>query len=279
MHTIDINRVLGRNPELRKKIMLEYANHPQGIADRVITETLGIDQSNLNKQHLPIFKEFDLVEECSVDVKRPMGRAKTETEIIMKGHRLNQTIDTYDVLTKAFDHDHPAQIMFMRSPYYRAMVPDMVDRFIESIPDDDLWKFDTHQHTATREQPLTDDDKDRLTTALIPNWVVKPNWLALKFVAHFISVNSEERSAIIHQLTETTCNRHTSPTAANAAGYRKGVCLGMDRCQQWIRDGAALQYIDERLKAELNNDYTRINWEEFFHQLDHLNANYSYLFD
>jgi len=164
----------------------------------------------------------------------------------------------------------------MRSQYYQGMIHDLVKQFVDSIPDSDLCMLDTWERTATREQPLSDGDEILLTNAL------RENWLALKFVTHFISVeDDDERSGILQQLLESVRNAKISPAAAHAAGYTKGVCLGMDKCAAWIKKDAALSYRKERLEEEWNNapfgNY--IHWDELFNQLHHLNSNYQYLFD
>jgi len=60
MHRIPANKLLGRNPPLRKKILLEYMKSPSGVADIVLAEKLKIDQSDLVKQHLKALKSSHL---------------------------------------------------------------------------------------------------------------------------------------------------------------------------------------------------------------------------
>jgi len=184
------------------------------------------------------------------------------------------TTDALHQLVAAFNHDPDSQHKFMLSQYYRSMISDLVQQFMGSIPDNDVWKFATHKHAATRYKPLSEEDERHLTDEL------ENNWIALKFVEHFIS-EGDKRSMIMQQLMETAHNPKISPAAANAAGYTKGVCLGMDKCQQWIKKDKALEYREERLKAEWNNAPfgDHIHWRELFDQLDNLNSNYPYLCD
>lgn len=185
------------------------------------------------------------------------------------------TTDALHQLVAAFNHDPDSQHKFMLSQYYRSMTSDLVQQFKDSIIDNDLVKLATLEHTATRAQPLSDGDEWLLTDAL------RENWLALRWVEHFISATDDERSSILQQLLESVRNAKISPATADAAGYTKGVCLGMDACQLWIKKDSALAYRKERLKAEMDNDPfgSYIHWEELFNQLDHLNSNYRYLFD
>ena len=60
MHKIPANKLLGRNPPVRRKILLEYMKSPSGVADRVLAEKLKIDQSDLVKQHLKALKSLHL---------------------------------------------------------------------------------------------------------------------------------------------------------------------------------------------------------------------------
>ena len=280
MHKIDVDKLLGKNPSRRRKILLEFAKQPSGVANKVMAETLHIDHSDLVNQHLSAFEEFGVIRKCDVVVKRPMGRVRTPTDISMKGYRLNHDANALHKLVAAFNHDPDSQHKLMLSQYYRSMIPDLVRRFVDSIPDNDLWKFATHEHTATRDQPLSNEDEMSLTNTLRDNWL-GDNWLALKFVTHFISAKDDERSRILHQLMESVHNPKISPAAAHATGYTKGVCLGMDKCAAWIKKGAALSYRKERLEAEWDNDPfgNHIRWNELFNQLDNLNSNYRYLFD
>ena len=277
MHKIDVDKLLGKNPSRRKKILLEFAKQPSGVANKVLAETLHIDHSDLVNQHLSAFEEFGVIRKCDVVVKRPMGRVRTPTDISMKGCRLNHDTNALHKLVAAFNHDPDSQHEFMRSQYYRGMTSDLVHQFVDSIPDNDLWMLDTYKHTATRDQPLSNGDVAFLTEML----TLRVNWLALKFVTRFISVDSDERSRTLRQLIETASNPVISPTAARNAGEKRGFCLGMDKCLPWIRDDAALKYRKERIEAEMNNAPfdKRINWTVLFAQLHHFNSNYRYLFD
>lgn len=211
-------------------------------------------------------------------------------------YSLKNGLSSINALTKAFDHDRDSQTMFMRSQYYQGMIHDLVKQFVDSIPDNDLWKLDTHERTATRDQPLSDEDERLLTGAL------RANWLALKFVTHFISVeDDDERSGILQQLLESAYNPKISPTAAHRRGYKIGFCSGMDECIPWINEKVItkitinekginekvqLSYASARRQADLGiyehrpaTDKLCINWTELFAQLHHLNSNYTYLFD
>ena len=295
MHKTDVDKLLGKNPSRRRKILLEFAKQPSGVANKVMAETLHIDYSDLVGQHLSVFEEFGVIKKCDVVVKRPMGRVKTPTEISMKGYRLNHDTNAVHQLVAVFNPD--LQTMFMRSPYYRSMIPDLVQQFKDSIPDNDLVKLDTYTHTATREQPLIEDDESRLTNAL------EKNWLALKWVEHFISVEADERGSILRQLLDSVRNSKISPTAADAEGYAIGRYHGMVKARPWVDDidkvvintwinekgdnekeqltyaSACRQAHPDFLDIYHRRDEPRIKWEELFNQLDNLNSNYQYLFD
>lgn len=199
----------------------------------------------------------------------------------------------HTLVTKAFDHNRKSQTVFMRSQYYQGMPSELVHQFEDSILDNDQWLFarpsdddnddmlvvlDYDERTEPLEieweYGLTDEDKSSMTNAL------RFNWLALKWVVHFISAKGDERSMILQQLMETAHNPAISPTAARATGKKKGFCQGMDKCGMWIRDNAQPAYRKARLEAEMNNTSSNhINWRELFNQLDNLNSNYRYLFD
>lgn len=190
-----------------------------------------------------------------------------------KYYFLASTFKALHVIVDAFDHDRTAQTAFMRSHYYRAMSPDLVQQFKDSIPESDLCAFATHHHAPTREQPFIQADEYRLTDSL------ETNWFALKFVTHFISVSPDERTTIIHQLKESTSNPYISLSAARCDECKKCFCAGMDACQPLIGDDKKALWRKKRIKAEIDAVSYRINLREFFHQLDYFNSNYSYLFD
>lgn len=100
MHKTDVDKLLGKNPSRRRKILLEFAKQPSGVANKVMAETLHIDHSDLVNQHLSVFEEFGVIRKCDVVVKRPMGRVRTPTEISMKGYRLNH--DAFATLLNIF---------------------------------------------------------------------------------------------------------------------------------------------------------------------------------
>lgn len=114
MYKTDVDKLLGKNPSRRRKILLEFAKQPSGVANKVMAETLHIDHSDLVNQHLSVFEEFGVIRKCDVVVKRPMGRVRTLTEISMKGYRLNH--DAFATLLNIFvGTDHLED--FLNSPY------------------------------------------------------------------------------------------------------------------------------------------------------------------
>lgn len=210
---------------------------------------------------------------------------------------LAPTIDALHAIVDAFNHDRDAQTAFMRSQYYQDMTLDLMERFKRSIPDNDLWKFTTYKHDATRDKPLSKEDEEGLTRELRDKWI-RNNWIALKFVTHFVSADSDERSRILRQLIETVRNPHISPAAAGRREYHKGFCSGMDTCTPWIKERVVpittinetvqLTYADARSQAEMGiydyglipaPDELLINWMELFTQLHHFNSYYRFLFD
>lgn len=227
------------------------------------------EQKNIREHHLKILEKQKLIRRESA------GRGHPDYWSVIPDFRvLKELVDR-------LKHDPDSQHKFMLSQYYRNMASDrvqqfdLVHQFVDSIPDNDMWKFDTHQHTATREQPLTEDDKKLLTDAL------RSNWLTLKFVTHFISVDTDERTTILQQLMESIHNSSVSPAAAKAIGYTHGFCLGMDECQLWIKDDKKAMWFERRKKVDWDTAPfgEHIRWRELFDQLDHLNSNYRYLFD
>jgi hypothetical protein len=228
MHKIQTHKLLGKNPPLRRKILLEYIKSPSGVADRILAETLGIDQSDLVKQHLSVlkktylfnwnnipgddderllgyltddhdiewaknaeirksddgktihiykdensaeitieeeeekatlkisdddrtqglqvkekngklnvYKESGLISECSVAVTRPMGRARTPTEINMNGHCWSRDIDTIItlLLSNVFEpDDEGARRVIKDLLIYHEWIPVLVERFDELLP-------------------------------------------------------------------------------------------------------------------------------------------------
>ena len=118
MHKTDVDKLLGKNPSRRRKILLEFAKQPAGVANKVRAETLHIDHSDLVNQHLSAFEEFGVIRKCDVVVKRPMGRVRTPTEISMKGYRLNH--DAFATLLNIFvGTDHLED--FLNSLYVNEM--------------------------------------------------------------------------------------------------------------------------------------------------------------
>jgi predicted DNA-binding ArsR family transcriptional regulator len=168
-----VETILGNKPSIRKAILLEYAKTPDGISVKHIDEKLGV--SGLDKNHLKKLEEFGILETHPIKVCRPAGRFKTMTACTDKGYRLKQDPETLHIMvTKAFDHDRDSQIVFMRSPYYHSMIPVLRDRVCKLMH-------------------LSEVEAYTLKSAL------STNWLALKFVDHFIS-EEDERTDILRYL-------------------------------------------------------------------------------
>jgi len=249
------------------------------------------EQKNIREHHLKKLEKKKLIK------KESAGRGYPDYWSVIPDFRLlKELVDRLTHIYKDFESHH-SQTVFMRSQYYHSMTPVLVKRFKDSIPDNDLSMLATHKHAATREQPLTEGDEDLLDRAL------GANWLALKWVVHFISVEADERGSILQQLLDSVRNSKISPAAAYAAGYANGFCDGMVEARPWIVDidkvitkttinengtnekvqltyASACRQADpdsfERIPAR---DELCINWEELFIQLDNLNSKYPYLFD
>ena len=266
--------ILGKqNPERRVEILLAHAQKPDGLAVIDLLDGMGLepkDRAGIQTNHLDKLIELGMLVECSVVPEH--GKQKRNRE--RDAHRLNHDPETFHILvTKAFDHDRDSQTVFMRSQYYQGMIHDLADQFVDSTPKKDRWML---------VRPSNDDDidDDELAVWIMDN-VLRENWLALKFVTHFIFATDDERSSILDLLMKTSLNPVISPTAARNAGEKRGFRSGMDACQLFIKDDKQADFIKERIKAEMNNapfdNY--INWTELFAQLHHFNSNYRYLFD
>lgn len=273
-----VETILGNKPLLRKAILLEYVKTPDGIPVKEIEKRLGV--SGLDKNHLTKLEEFGILEIHHIKVRRPAGRFKTETMCMDKGYRLKQDPETLHILvTKAVDHDRDSQTVFMRSPYYHSMIPVLRDRVCKLMH-------------------LSEMEAYTLKSAL------STNWLALKFVDHFIS-EEDERTDILRYLAHSTNSPMISPAAARAAGFKNGFCDGLNASRPFIIDtgrmvtmvsvdGKKSTCFDDVLRSSYEpwnvvgkriDDRTvelvkpPINWTEFFTQLTDLNENYRYLFD
>ena len=255
------------------------------------------EQKNIREHHLKTLEKQKLIRRESA------GRGHPDYWSVISDFRvLKELVDR-------IKHDPDSQTVFMRSQYYQDMIPELVRQFEDSIPDNDQWLFarpsddddvlvvlDYDERTEPPEieweYGLTDVEKYFLDRSL------RENWIALKFVTHFISVKDDERTDILHKLMESVLNHHISPAAAHRRGYHKGFCSGMDACTPWINERVVtmttinekvqLTYATVRGQAEMGiygyglrpaTDKPFINWGELFHQFDHLNSNYQYLFD
>ena len=272
----------------RLQILMYLVNRPGWVLPTEVLDNVKPDGITTLHGVRKALNELECVEMKNIT---PAGRPNYQC-------RIKPDPETFHILvTKAFEHDRDSQTVFMRSQYYRGMSRDLVQRFKESIPDNDLSKLDTYTHTATREQPLTEDDEWLLTNAL------RANWLALKWVVHFISVEADDRGSILQQLLHSVRNPKISPATADAIGYANGFYDGMVGARPWVDDidkvviktwinekgdnekeqltyaRACRQAHPDFLDMCHRRDEPRINWKELFTQLDHLNSNYRYLFD
>jgi hypothetical protein len=267
------------------------------------------EQKNIREHHLKTLKKQKLIRRESAGPGHPdywsvIPDFRVLKELVDRLKRdrsgILQMLAQLPMLKELVDrlkHDLDSQTAFIRSQYYQDMIPELVHQFEDSIPDNDLWKLTTYEHDATRDKPLSKEDEEGLTRELSDK-LIRNNWIALKFVTHFISVKDDERTDILHKLMESVLNHHISPAAAQRRGYHKGYCSGMDVCTPWIKervvtitminDTVQLTYATVRGQAEMGiygygprpaTDKPLINWGELFHQLDHLNSNYPYLFD
>jgi len=249
------------------------------------------EQKNIREHHLKKLEKKKLIKRESAGCGYP-----DYWSVIPDFRPLKELVDRLTHIYKDFESHH-SQTVFMRSQYYHSMTPVLVKRFKDSILDNDLSILATHKHAATREQPLTEGDEDLLDRAL------GANWLALKWVVHFISVEADDRGSILQQLLHSVRNSKISPATADAIGYANGFYDGMVGARPWVDDIDKVvikTWINEKgdnEKVQLTyaracrqahpdfldmchrRDEPRINWKELFTQLDHLNSNYRYLFD
>ena len=92
-----VETILGNKPSLRRAILLEYMNAPDGILVKEIEKRLGV--SGLDKNHLKKLEEFGILEIHHIENERPAGRFGTPTVCMDKGYRLKQDpVIFYDLL-------------------------------------------------------------------------------------------------------------------------------------------------------------------------------------
>nr|QNO46203.1 hypothetical protein ABPEKODN_00016 [Methanosarcinales archaeon ANME-2c ERB4] len=215
------------------------------------------EQKNIREHHLKILEKKKLIKRESA------GRGHPDYWSVIPDFRvLKELVDR-------LNHDPDSQHEFMRSQYYRGMTHDLAQQFVDSTPNKDRYMI----------APLSEDDALLVTQSIIADGL-RDNWLALKFVTHFISVDSDERSGILSRLMETSLNPVISPTAARNAEYKKGFRSGMEASIQYIDKDKELAFREKRMEAEMKTVIDNyINWTTFFAQLLYLNSNYRYLFD
>ena len=304
MHKTDVDKLLGKNPPRRRKILLEFAKQPSGVANRVMAETLHIDHSDLENQHLSAFEEFGVIRKCDVVVKRPMGRVRTPTEINMKGHRLNHGTNALHQLVAAFNHDPDSQHKFMLSQYYRSLIPEIVEEFKSLMPsyiDEHVFHSFSTQYEEKipiyaekddplfysmwlcRRSPLAEGEslKHALTAFKIDFTEVdenclaeslKHNWLTLKYVMLCISITDEERERMILQIWFAANDSRLSPSAARKDGW----LTALDSVGHLISKKAEYVTAYDSFYDAVRSEPS-INWIEFFCQLDHFNSAYRFL--
>lgn len=223
MHKTQLDKLLGRNAPMRRKILFEYVQTPSGVADRVLAENLGIDHSNLRK-HLRVLREFELVSECQTCNTRNQGRVGTPTEIYMMGHRLNYNIATIatiaDVIRLEDDLlQENLQYDLMESLFYYILVDELVKAVDDALPLAWVWGivrspdfFDFVPDTANPVEEyvenghlikicrvhMTPDEKDSL------KFFLRDDWIALEFVLHFLAADDEKRYEIIAEMEDDT---------------------------------------------------------------------------
>ena len=115
---------------------------------------------------------------------------------------------------------------------------------------------------------LSDEDKQCLSMSL------EDNWLALKFVLHFISAKHDERDRILDQVNSDADDTRLSPWAA----WEQGFDDALKRVEQKVCSAEDLKPVYAERQKERQGEPLN-NWIEFFYQLDHLNSNYPFLFD
>jgi len=137
MPKTQLDRILGRKPSLRRKILLEFAQSPSGVADRVLADNCGVDHSDFKKQHLHLLEECGLIVKCEdVLATRGIGRKKTPTELYLKAHGLNCDIANIITLMDVFSDSDECNDFFV-SPGFRDMVSAVPGEFDRTMP---FWR-------------------------------------------------------------------------------------------------------------------------------------------
>ena len=114
---------------------------------------------------------------------------------------------------------------------------------------------------------LSDEDAQYLTMSL------EDNWLALKFVLHFVSATHNERDRILDQVKSDANNPRLSPWAAWECGFGDA----LKRVEFMVCDAESLRPVYAKRKKERQSEPLN-NWIDFFDQLSRLNSNYRFLF-
>ncbi|KAF5416799.1 MAG: hypothetical protein C5S48_01955 [Candidatus Methanogaster sp.] len=193
-------------------------------------------------------------------------------------------------LVATFDFNVVLRREFMRSPIYRAWIPQLVEMFGDLIPrgyTDALYRQNLARLRRGAELgeevdlrlkiyggtssgipvDFTEKDKTCLAESL------EHNWLALKFVIHFIFADDTEGDEVIAQLYSDGTDRHISPSVAEEFGFINAFDLILSQTDVTLETLRRLYSSRDTIPLRSPT----INWVEFFDQLDRFNSNYTFL--
>ena len=217
-------------------------------------------------------------------------------KVILKRFKYSVKEDllTLHKLVATFDFNLILQRGFMRSPIYRAWIPQLVDLFGDLIlrgDTDALYDALYRQNLARlrRGAELGEDVDLRLkvyggTSSGISVYFTEKdktclaksleyNWLTLKFVIYVIFTDDTKRGEIIAQLYADGTDRHSSPSVAEEFGFIDAFDLVLAQTDVTVKTLRRLYFP----RADALNSRPSIDWIGFFDRLDRFNSNYKFL--
>lgn len=118
--------MLGKNPELRRRILREFMTRDDWISVTKMCETLDKDYTYLDRDHLQKLREAGILER---------GYPNREGKEPLKSYRLRRDVEVYRKVAKLFlDSPHPEDpILLVRSEYHKTIRVKLLNQFLTSM--------------------------------------------------------------------------------------------------------------------------------------------------
>ena len=238
----------------------------------------------------------------------PTGRPNYECRLI-------PTLTTLQKLIAAFKHDPTVRREFMRSRFYRDMIPVLIDLFNASLPDLELSLCDigmgrlSDRSEKTEEmrkaEGLSDDVRKLIDNEMKPitsfsdaslkqiKLALKVNWSMLRFIVHYLSVDGEMRKELMLKATHDAITNNPPAEIHTVVSHileivedTPGSNVGL------VRDAAnsvlgytphthqdTLNLCRDPLTETLGNASQRMWFFSLFDQIEYIRNRYPFLFD